>query len=110
MKRLILMASAAFLILSPALYSIGLDAGKDTLLMQDVKQVSDADLAKAVKEAFIADTALAPFADKVDVKADKGVVTLSGKVDSEKTKLDFGVKVKDIAGVDKVVNDIEIAK
>lgn len=109
-KKLIILASSTFLILSPALYSIGLDAGHDTMMVQDTKVVSDADLTKAVKDAFIADSTIAAFADKVEVAADKGVVTLSGKVDSEKTKLDFGVKARGVAGVDRVVNDIEIAK
>ncbi|MBA3957432.1 MAG: BON domain-containing protein [Parachlamydiaceae bacterium] len=68
--------------------------------------MDDNSVTKAVKDAFAADKNLP--AGKVDVSADKGVVTLSGKVDSEKVKSDFGFKAKGVAGVSKVENNITV--
>jgi osmotically-inducible protein OsmY len=65
-------------------------------------------VAKSIKDAFVADKALAPMASTVTVKVDKGIVTLNGSADSEKTKSNFENKAKSVAGVDRVVNNIVV--
>lgn len=69
---------------------------------------SDEEITTAIKNAIAADKDLSKFASDITVKTDKGVVTLSGKVDSEKVKNDLELKAKDIAGMDKVKNEIEV--
>lgn len=69
---------------------------------------SDAEVSKAVKDAFAADKDLANFVSTIDVKAEAGVVTLSGTVDKEKTKSDLEAKAKSVDGVKSVVNKIEV--
>lgn len=74
------------------------------------RDVSDIDLARKVKVAISEDKVLAPFSSTVFVQSEKGVITLSGNVDSQKTKTDIESKVKNVSGVNKVVNNIEIQK
>lgn len=111
-KSLFLLASASLMMGAPMLHLSAVDKSSDTMTVTVSKEVvkSDADVAKAVKDAFKKDQTMSVFADKVDVKVDKGVVTLSGTVDSEKTKADFEARAKAVVGVDKVVNNIVVKK
>jgi osmotically-inducible protein OsmY len=71
-------------------------------------QRTDEEITKGVKDAFAANRAFSPF--KIDVKSKDGVVTLTGNVDSEVTKLHLGKTAKTVAGVKEVVNDIVVSK
>lgn len=71
---------------------------------------SDMDVAKAVKDSFAVDPAVSSFASNVDVKVDKGVVTLSGNVPTDKAKADFERLAKGVMGVNTVVNNVVVKK
>jgi hypothetical protein len=72
---------------------------------------SDADMTKAVTDAIHSDKSLSAVASSIDVKAENGTITLSGTVDSDKTKSDIESKAKSIVRDDsKVVDNIVVAK
>ena len=98
----------AVVVLAPAVQSFAnLEEATPKPMVLDVKH-TDEELTLAVKDAILADKDLAKFADKIDVKSEKGVVTLSGKLDSEKAKADLDLKVKSLPGVLDVVDNIEV--
>lgn len=107
-KKLVIGFIACFFFFAPAFHIFGAmnDITPTTQVNAPVSVKSDEDIAKAVKDAFSADKGLAAFAPNVDVKVDKGVVTLSGTVNNDKAKADFAAKAKTIAGVSQVVNNI----
>lgn len=82
---------------------------KVVVVKTDVSK-TDADVAKAVKDSFAVDPSVSSFASAVDVKVDKGVVTLSGTVSSDKAKADFERLAKGVMGVNNVVNNIVVKK
>lgn len=110
-KTLIYLLSAAML-LAPASNILGVDNSmsdvqKVTVTMNE-KVMSDSDITLAVKDAIMKDKDLSKFSKDITVKVDKGIVTLSGKVDSVKIKDDLGILVKGVSGVKSVVNGIEV--
>lgn len=110
MKNLLLFLICSCFMFAPASPIFGVEvinkAPKTDTVMQNVH--SDADVTRAVKDAFAADKFLSAEASKVDVKTDMGVVTLTGTVSSEKFKKDFKFKAKDVDGVKNVVNNITV--
>lgn len=108
-NKLLLLFAAGFLISAPAATLVGVDSTpmKTSTLTQDQMRTDD-ELEDAVSDAFYDDTTLEPFADDIDVSADRGKVTLTGTVDSATTKAAFESKAKSVAGVKEVVNDIDV--
>lgn len=110
MKRHILLFSAvSFLMLAPAVqhqvYSADINS---PVIQENSVVVSDDNVKAAVKDAIASDIDLAKFANVIDIKVDKGVVTLGGVVDSSVVKSKIESKVKNIMGVKKVINNIEV--
>lgn len=70
-------------------------------------QRTDEELAKGVKDALAANQAFSSF--KIDVQSKDGIVTLTGNVDSEITKLHAGKTAKTVAGVKEVINNIVVS-
>lgn len=100
---LLLLATSGFLLLAPAAHLVAVEG------MMGVNQemvMSDADLINAVNHVLKSDMLFSVY--NIDVKADKGVVTLSGNVDTEKAKMDIESKVLAVPGVLKVINDIKV--
>lgn len=107
-KQLLLLTAASLFIMAPAAQQqvFGEDSSSMMIIKED-KVISDADLIASVKKVLSDDKDLSKYV--IDVKADKGIVTLSGKVGSVKDKIDIGVKVKAVEGVRDVINNLEIA-
>jgi osmotically-inducible protein OsmY len=110
MKRHILLIPAvSFLMLAPAVqHQVYGNDINNPVVQENSVVVSDDDLEDNVEQALESNAALAKLADDVDVDVDHGVVTLSGKVESPLVKSDIESQVKNIAGVKKVINNIEV--
>jgi len=62
-----------------------------------------------VRQAITSDDALSTSAQNVKIVTSDGTVTLRGPVKSEKEKQDIETKAKQVAGVKRVENELEIA-
>lgn len=109
MNKLIFLASAALLLVAPAFQYAAVNAyGQQQTVVPSDKAKIDEDTSRNVKDAIAADRSLAPFANDIVIKTDKGTVTLSGKVSSAKAKSDIETKAKNVPGVTRVINNIEL--
>lgn len=70
---------------------------------------ADRTITQSLRKAITDDDSLSTNGKNVKVVTIDGNVTLRGPVKSEKEKADIGAKAKQIAGVKKVHNQLEIA-
>ncbi|MEQ1352514.1 MAG: BON domain-containing protein [Candidatus Acidiferrum sp.] len=69
---------------------------------------ADRDLAKKIRRSITSDSSLSTYAHNVKVIVRDGTVTLKGPVKSEDEKNAVGSKASDIAGADKVQNELTV--
>ncbi len=69
---------------------------------------ADRDLAKKIRRSIASDSSLSTYAHNVKVIVRDGMVTLKGPVKSEDEKNAIGSKASDIAGADKVQNELTV--
>lgn len=69
---------------------------------------ADRDLAKKIRRSITSDSSLSTYAHNVKVIVRDGMVTLKGPVKSEDEKNAIGSKASDIAGADKVQNELTV--
>jgi hyperosmotically inducible protein len=69
---------------------------------------ADRDLAKKIRRSITSDSSLSTYAHNVKVIVRDGTVTLKGPVKSEDEKNAIGSKASDIAGADKVQNELTV--
>jgi osmotically-inducible protein OsmY len=83
----------------------------DATKTADDQSESEADrtITQNVRKAITDDDSLSTNGKNVKIVTTDGTVTLRGPVKSEKEKADIGAKAKQIAGVRKVDNQLEIA-
>lgn len=70
---------------------------------------SDRQLAQRVESALRENSSLASIAQNVQVAAKNGEVTLRGSVSNEQEKTNIASAAKQVAGVSKVENQLEVA-
>lgn len=70
---------------------------------------ADLDLTKRIRQSLIADKSLSTYAHNVKIVTVNGNVTLNGVVRSETEKDTVAMKAANIAGKDKVANDLKVA-
>jgi hyperosmotically inducible protein len=70
---------------------------------------ADRTITQSLRKAITDDDSISTNGKNVKVVTIDGTVTLRGPVKSEKEKADIGAKAKQIAGVKKVDNQLEIA-
>jgi osmotically-inducible protein OsmY len=108
--KLFIVAAASALFFAPVAYAAVADdsATMDpAMTSDDVMMMKTEDAAvKAVNAALANDPNFSSFA--IVVNNDNGKVTLSGNVDTEKTKSDIEAKIKNIDGVTSVVNNLTV--
>jgi hyperosmotically inducible protein len=75
---------------------------------QQKENKSDRELASKVRRALVQDKSLSTYAHNVKVVAQDGMVTLKGPVHSDQEKQAVEAKAAEIAGADKVTNQIEV--
>jgi osmotically-inducible protein OsmY len=69
---------------------------------------ADRELAKKIRKSIASDSSLSSYAHNVKVIVRDGMVTLKGPVKSEDEKSAVGAKANDIAGADKVQNELTV--
>jgi hyperosmotically inducible protein len=86
------------------------DRGGDTKTPGDqAENEADRKITQEVRQALTSDNSLSTNAQNVKIITDNGTVTLRGPVKSEKEKTAIESKAKQVAGVKKVDNQLEIA-
>lgn len=107
--KLIAFATAGlFLVIAPAAHHNQLFGNENKKSELATTPKSDEEITKQIKDKLSSDKDLAKDAAKVDVKTDKGMVTLSGTVSDEDTKEDVGDVAEDVAGNKNVTNNIVV--
>lgn len=76
--------------------------------LQPNQLASDKAITEEITKAIKNDDSTAPYADSIHVYTIAGVVTLSGRIDSQAAKLAIGEKPFGKSGVKQVINDIEV--
>ena len=77
---------------------------------QQKENTADRDLTRKIRQAVVGDKALSTYAHNVKIVAQNGQVTLKGPVRSEAEKTSIAAKATEIAGADKVTNEITVAE
>ena len=75
---------------------------------QQKENKSDRDLARQIRRALVQDKSLSTYAHNVKVVVQDGMVTLKGPVHSDQEKQAVEAKAAEIAGAEKVTNQIEV--
>ena len=70
---------------------------------------ADRTITQNIRQALTADDSLSTNAKNIKIITNDGTVTLRGPVKSEKEKTDIETKAKQVAGVKRVDNQIEVA-
>ena len=70
---------------------------------------TDRQLTQQIRKALVKDKSLSTYAHNVKVISQNGMVTLKGPVKSEEEKQAIEAKAAQIAGADKVTNQLEVA-
>ena len=85
------------------------DNKKGAMTADNQKETTaDRELAKKIRKAIAGDSSLSSYAHNVKVIVRDGMVTLKGPVKSEDEKSAVGAKANDIAGADKVQNELTV--
>jgi len=77
---------------------------------QQKMNTSDRELTKKIRQVVMADKSLSTYAHNVKIISQNGTVTLKGPVRSEAEKSTIEAKATEIAGADKVRNEISVKK
>lgn len=76
---------------------------------QQKENPNDRELARQIRRAIVKDKSLSTDAHNVKVIAQNGSVTLKGAVKSDEEKQMIQTKATQIAGADKVTNELQVA-
>jgi len=75
---------------------------------QQKENAHDLDVAKRIRQSVVKDKSLSTYAHNVKIVAQDGQVTLKGPVRTEAEKTSIAAKATEIAGADKVTNEITV--
>ena len=75
---------------------------------QQKENRSDRELTQQIRRSIVRDKSLSTYAHNVKVISENGMVTLKGPVRSEEEKTAVEGKASDIAGKDKVSNQLDV--
>jgi hyperosmotically inducible protein len=75
---------------------------------QQKENRSDRDITQQIRRAIVKDKSLSSYAHNVKVITQNGMVTLKGPVRSEDEKMAVTVKAAEVAGQDKVTNQLDV--
>jgi hyperosmotically inducible protein len=76
---------------------------------QQKETKSDREMARQIRQAIVKDKSLSTYAHNVKVIVQGGAVTLKGPVRSDEEKQSIEAKAGQVAGADKVTDQIEVA-
>jgi hypothetical protein len=69
---------------------------------------SDRDITQQIRKSIVSDKSLSSYGHNVKVITQNGMVTLKGPVRSEEEKKAVEAKAAEVAGADKVTNEIDV--
>jgi hyperosmotically inducible protein len=75
---------------------------------QQKESAADRDLAKKIRKSIAGDSSLSTYAHNIKVIVRDGMVTLKGPVHTEDEKNAIGAKASEVAGADKVQNELTV--
>ena len=75
---------------------------------QQKENRSDRDISQQIRKAIVKDKSLSSYAHNVKVITQNGMVTLKGPVRSEDEKMAIAAKAAEVAGQDKVTNQLDV--
>jgi hyperosmotically inducible protein len=75
---------------------------------QQKENRSDRDITQQIRKAIVKDKSLSSYAHNVKVITQNGMVTLKGPVRSEDEKMAVAAKAAEVAGQDKVTNQLDV--
>lgn len=75
---------------------------------QQKENRSDRDITRDIRRSIMQDKSLSTYAHNVKVISENGMVTLKGPVRSEEEKTAIEAKAAEIAGKDRVTNQLEV--
>jgi osmotically-inducible protein OsmY len=82
--------------------------GYEATADQQKSNRSDRDITQQVRKAIVDDKSLSTYAHNVKVITQNGMVTLKGPVRSEEEKKSIEAKAAEVAGADKVTNQMDV--
>ena len=82
--------------------------GNAATAQQQEENPSDRELTQHVRKAIMQDKALSTYAHNVKIISQNGTVTLKGPVRSEDEKRAIDAKAAEVAGRDKVVDELSV--
>jgi hyperosmotically inducible periplasmic protein len=86
------------------------DRGGETVTSGDQSgSKPDMNITQEIRKAIVADKDLSMNAHNVKIITTDGVVTLRGPVNTPEEKANIAAKAKQVAGVNRVVNQLEVA-
>jgi hyperosmotically inducible protein len=88
--------------------STGANKQQATTADQQKETAEDRELAQKIRKSIVGDKSLSTYGHNVKVIVRNGVVTLKGPVQSEDEKKNIGAKAADVAGADKVQNELTV--
>jgi osmotically-inducible protein OsmY len=86
----------------------GANKQQPTTADQQKETAEDRELAQKIRKSIVGDKSLSTYGHNVKVIVRNGVVTLKGPVQSEDEKNNIGAKAADVAGADKVQNELTV--
>jgi len=86
----------------------GANKQQATTADQQKETAADRELAQKIRKSIVGDKSLSTYGHNVKVIVRNGVVTLKGPVQSEDEKKNIGAKAADVAGADKVQNELTV--
>jgi hyperosmotically inducible periplasmic protein len=85
------------------------DSKKGAMTADQQKETpADRDTAKKIRKSITSDSSLSTYAHNVKVIVRDGMVTLKGPVKSDEEKTAVAAKANEIAGADKVTNELSV--
>jgi hyperosmotically inducible periplasmic protein len=85
------------------------DSSKGAVTADQQKETTaDREMAKKIRKSIASDSSLSTYAHNVKIIVRDGTVTLKGPVHTEEEKSAIGAKASDIAGADKVQNELTV--
>jgi len=75
---------------------------------QQSNRKSDIELTRSIRRSLETDPSLSAAAHNIKIISADGAVILRGPVNTAREKASIGVKAQDIAGADRVTNELEV--
>jgi osmotically-inducible protein OsmY len=82
----------------------------DTTADQQKDNRSDREITQQIRQSIVSDKSLSSYAHNVKIITQNGAVTLKGPVHSEEEKQAIAAKAAQVAGQDKVTNDLTVTQ